>query len=85
MLSAFQYNYVVGHGSKTILQDTYKPNVLIIQIIKNYHHFNQEVCEYLMKQKKYQINYFVNVMVIQSNVLRMIFVYPNHDCTCLGY
>jgi hypothetical protein len=40
-----------------------------------------------MNKKIYQINYFVNVMVIQSNVLKMIlgwdilFVYTNCDCT----
>jgi hypothetical protein len=37
----------------------------------------------------YKINYYINVMVIQSNVLRMIlgwdipFVYPNCECTPL--
>jgi hypothetical protein len=39
----------------------------------------------------YQINYFVNVMVIQNNVLRVIlgrdipFVYPNYEWTPLIY
>ncbi len=38
----------------------------------------------------YEINYFINVMVIQSNVLRMIlgwdisFVYLNPECTLQG-
>jgi hypothetical protein len=54
---------------------------------KNHHHFNQKVCEYLVKNKIYQINYFISVVVIQNNVLRMIlgcdipFVYPNHERT----
>ncbi len=70
-------NHLLGH---------LKGHVLIIQITKNHHHFNQEVCEYLMK-KNYQIDYFVNVMVIESSVLKMIlgwnipFVYPNCECT----
>jgi hypothetical protein len=40
-----------------------------------------------MKKTIYQINYFVNVMVIQSSVLKMIlgwnipFVYPNLEWT----
>jgi hypothetical protein len=39
-----------------------------------------------MKKKIYQINYIVNVMVIQSGILRVIlggdipFVYPNYEC-----
>jgi hypothetical protein len=38
-------------------------------------------------KNKYQISYFINVMVIQNNALRIIlgwdirFVYPNRDCT----
>jgi hypothetical protein len=60
---------------------------LIIQIIKNHHHFNQELCEYLMKKKIYQIYYLINIIFIQSNVLRVIlgqdipFVYPSHEWT----
>jgi hypothetical protein len=40
-----------------------------------------------MKNKIYQINYFINVVVIQNNALRVIlvfdiaFVYPNYECT----
>jgi hypothetical protein len=39
-------------------------------------------------KKIYQINYFVNVVVIQSNVLTMILgqdspMYPNYECTLL--
>jgi hypothetical protein len=40
-----------------------------------------------MKNKIYQINYFISVVVIQNNVLIMIlgcdipFVYFNHECT----
>jgi hypothetical protein len=40
-----------------------------------------------MKNKIYQINYFISVVVIQNNVLRMIlgcdipFLYPNHERT----
>ncbi len=58
---------------------------MIIQIIKNHHHFNQKVCEYSMNKKIYQIYYLINVIFIQSNVLTMIlgqdipFVYPNRE------
>jgi len=40
-----------------------------------------------MEKKFYQISYFISVMVIQNNVLRMIlgwnipFVYLNDECT----
>ncbi len=43
-----------------------------------------------MKNKIYQKKYFTNVMVIQSNVVRMIlgrnipFVYPNCECTLIS-
>jgi len=40
-------------------------------ITKTHHHFNQEVCEYLMK-KNLSNNYFINIMIIQSSILRMI-------------
>jgi hypothetical protein len=39
----------MGHGSLINFQDI-KGHVLIIQIKKNHHHFNQEVCDYLMKK-----------------------------------
>jgi hypothetical protein len=55
-------------------------HVLIIQIKKIHHHFNQEVCEYPMK-KNYQIDYFVNVMVIESSVLKVIWAETFFLCT----
>jgi hypothetical protein len=41
-------------------------HVLTIQITKNHHHFNQDVCEYLMKKIIYQKTYLVNVMVFKG-------------------
>jgi hypothetical protein len=54
---------------------------LIIQITKNHQNFNQEVCKYIMK-KNLPKKYFIHVLIIQSNVFRLIlgqdipFVYP---------
>jgi hypothetical protein len=70
---------------------TLKKHVLIIQIIKNHHHFNQEICENLILKIIYQIHYFINVMVIQSSVFIMIlkwnnpFMYPNSEHTLLSH
>jgi hypothetical protein len=68
-----------------VLEPPFK-TILSIQITKNHHHFNQKLYEYLMKKIKiYQKNYFLNVMVIQSSVLKVVlmqdipFVYPNHE------
>jgi len=48
---------------------------------QSHHHFNEDICEYLMKKKIYQISYFVNVMVIQSSVLTMILGLDSPLCT----
>jgi hypothetical protein len=67
LLSPFQLNCAMKHDSRFIFQGTLK-HVLIIQITKNHHHFNQVVCEYLIKKLSNKL-----LMVIQSNVLIAIF------------